>query len=67
MMLSKMILLGLAHADGLFTHTQNAVNHYKTGYYNRKTGLSGPTDDSFSKYLNFFQALLKRQKPNVYF
>ena len=65
-MLSKMILLGLAHADGLFTHTQNAVNHYKTGYYNRKTGFSGPTDNSFSKYLIFFQASLKRQKPNVY-
>ena len=61
-MLSKMILLGLAQADGLFTHTQNAVNHYKTGYYNRNSGFSGPTDDSFSKYLKCLSLMRSTQK-----
>ena len=53
-MLFKMILLGFAHAGGLFTHTQNAVNHYKNGYNNRISGSSRPTDKSFSKYFNYF-------------
>ena len=54
MMLFKMILLGFAHAGGLFTHTQNAVNQYKNGYYNRISGSPRPTDESFSKYFNYF-------------
>ena len=53
--LFKMILLGFARfclADGFFTQTQNAVNHYRNGYYRRNSGIpSRSSDNSFSKYL----------------
>ena len=53
-MIFQMILLGLANADGFYTQTQNAVNHYRNGYYSRNSGTySTPrsTGDSFSKYI----------------
>ena len=37
MMILRMILLGSAAADGFYSQTQNAVHHYHTGYYNRKS------------------------------
>ena len=50
-----MILLGFARfclADGFFTQTQNAVNHYRNGYYSRNSGIpSRSSVNSFSKYL----------------
>ena len=61
-MLFKMILLGFAQADGVFTHTQNAVYHYKNGYYNRNSGSSRPTDKNFSKYFNFFISYIPQAK-----
>ena len=53
-MIFKMILLGLANADGYFTQTQNAVNHYRNAYYSRNSGTyASPrsTGNSFSKYI----------------
>ena len=51
-----MILLGFARfclADGFFTQTQNAVNHYRNGYYSRNSGIpSRSSVNSFSKYLS---------------
>ena len=49
-----MILLGLANADGFFTQTQNAANHYRNAYYRRNSGTYASlrtTGDSFSKYI----------------
>ena len=58
-MIFQVILLGFARfclADGFFTQTQNAVNHYRNGYYSRNSGIpSRSSVKSFSKYLTSLQ------------
>ena len=54
MMIFQMILLGLAKAEGFFTQTQNAANHYRNAYYSTNSGTyetRKSTGDSFSKYI----------------
>ena len=51
-MMFQMILLGLANADGYFTQTQNAVNHYRNAYYSRNSASPRSTGNSFSKYIS---------------
>ena len=54
MMIFQMIFLGLAKADGFFTQTQNAVNHYRNAYYRTNSGTyetRRSTGNSFSKYI----------------
>ena len=61
-MIFQMILLGLANADGYFTQTQNAVNHYRNAYYSRNSGTyASPrsTGNSFSKYIIIGESLMK--------
>ena len=53
-MIFQMILLGLAKADGFFTQTQNAANHYRNAYYRTNFGTyetPRSTGNSFSKYI----------------
>ena len=60
-MIFQMILLGLANADGYFTQTQNAVNHYRNAYYSRNSGTYASqrsTGNSFSKYISLMRSTL---------
>ena len=58
-MIFQMILLGLANADGYFTQTQNAVNHYRNAYYSRNSASPRSTGNSFSKYIIIEESLMK--------
>ena len=53
MILFPIFVFGLSAADGLYRHTQNAISHYSTGYYNRMSPAPSRTNsNNFSKFAN---------------